>query len=109
MLFEDGNLLGWLDFDLIMGGTAVRSLLLRHEHSDFAVHRRGVPADWFDVLRAIFTGYRSMVLLTVAEQTGIFPMLAVIQLLFISYSLRTNRPDAAYLNQPALCWLGRNK
>ena len=65
--------------------------------------------DWFDVLRAIFAGYCRMVPLTVAEQSGMFTMLTVIQLIFISSSLRTHRPDAARMNQRALLWLNGNR
>jgi Ser/Thr protein kinase RdoA (MazF antagonist) len=66
-------------------------------------------ASWCDVLRALFAGYRRMVPLTAAEQSGIFTMLALIQLIFISSTLRTHRPDIARLNQRALLWLHSNR
>jgi Ser/Thr protein kinase RdoA (MazF antagonist) len=59
--------------------------------------------------QALIAGYQRMVPLTAAEQAGMFTMLAVIELLFIVYLLRTNRPDAARMNQSALCWLHHNR
>jgi len=110
LLFEDGQLSGVLDFDLMMRGPRLfdpcycTTGMLIARFADEAYR-----ASWFDVLRALFAGYRRMVPLTAAEQSGMFTMLAMIQLIFISSALRTYRPNIALLNQSALFWLHSNR
>jgi|RhiMethySRZTD1v2_1073278.scaffolds.fasta_scaffold376344_2 Ser/Thr protein kinase RdoA (MazF antagonist) len=110
LLFEDGQLSGVLDFDLMMRGPrlfdpcycATSMLMARFADEAYRPY-------WFDILWALFTGYRRMVPLTAAEQSGMFTMLAMIQLIFISYALHTHRPDTARMNQSALFWLNDNR
>jgi Ser/Thr protein kinase RdoA (MazF antagonist) len=110
LLFADGQLSGVLDFDLMMRGPRLfdpcycATSMLIARFTDEADR-----TDWFDVLRAIFAGYCRLVPLTVAEQSSMFTMLTVIQLIFISSSLRTHRPDVARMNQRALFWLNDNR
>jgi Ser/Thr protein kinase RdoA (MazF antagonist) len=110
LLFEGGQLSGVLDFDCMMRGPRLfdpcycATGLLVARFADEAYR-----ANWFDVLRALFAGYRRVVPLTAAEQSGMFTMLAMIQLIFIASSLRTHRPDTARMNQRALLWLDGNR
>jgi Ser/Thr protein kinase RdoA (MazF antagonist) len=110
LLFEDGQLSGILDFDLMMRGPRIfdpcycATSLLLAQFPD-ARHR----GHWLDLWQALLAGYRRLVPLTAAEQAGLFTMLAVIQLLFIAYALRTHRPDAASMNQSALLWLHHHR
>ena len=110
LLFEGGQLSGVLDFDCMMRGPRLfdpcycATGMLVARFADEAYR-----ATWFDVVRALFAGYRRVVPLTAAEQSGMFTMLALIQLIFIASALRTHRPDTARLNQRALLWLNDNR
>jgi Ser/Thr protein kinase RdoA (MazF antagonist) len=110
VLFDRGRVAGILDFDSVMRGPRLfdpcylaTSILMSGFSGD------ANEARWFGVLRAALCGYRSVVPLTAIEDANVFTMLAVIQMIFIVFCLRTHRPEMALQNERALFWLARHR
>jgi len=109
MLFQDGQLTGWIDFEMMEGGPRLFDLcycstcLLMNGLDDPA--RRQV---WHRLVRALVEGYDSVSPLMPVERGAIRMMQMAIEVLFIAWFAHNNYSALAARNIEALAWLYEN-
>ncbi len=110
LLFEADALTGVLDFELACTGPRLfdlaycgTSLLL----ADWPARTR--RAQWPSLFAAMVDGCAAAGGLLPAERAALFPMLCLIELMFIAYAADSADTDVALANQAALCWLADNR
>lgn len=105
MLFEDGELTGFIDFDISTHGIRIfdpcycSTAMLMQDFKEQAWREQ-----WFGLFSALIQGYRSGTELTEQEQYALFPVLLAIEFIFTAYFKEINEP-VARLNLDALMWL----
>ena len=110
MLFENGRLTGFIDFDMIVSGFRIFDVcycatsILVGGFQDSAKREK-----WSDILYALVDGYQEMCPLSLIELQAIPGTLAAIELLFMAFGLETQAEGAAKCNASVLDWLSRNK
>jgi Ser/Thr protein kinase RdoA (MazF antagonist) len=109
MLFLDGELSGWLDFEIMVRGPRLFDLcycstsLLIYGFDD-PVKRQA----WHGLVRALVEGYDQVSPLTPVERGSIRLMQMCIEVIFISWFAHNNFPAPATRNIEALAWLYEN-
>ena len=110
MLFKNGRLTGFLDFDMATRSARVfdpcycsTSILVGGWH--LPENRR----TWLVLLRKLMRGYAQYIDLTETERHAGFPVLQAIQLVFMAFSLSAGHPSAAQCNEQVLYWLMDNR
>jgi Ser/Thr protein kinase RdoA (MazF antagonist) len=109
MLFEEGELTGFVDFDLVVQGPRIFDLC----YCGTSILASGFPdplklKKWPDLFRALVDGYQEVSPLTLAEFQAIPGTLAAIELLFMAFSLESHAEGAANCNASVLDWLSKN-
>ena len=109
MLFQDGRLTGWIDFELMEGGPRLFDLcycstsLLMNGWDD-PVKRQA----WHRLVRALVEGYDSVSPLMPVERGVTRMMQMAIEVLFIAWFAHNNYPALVARNIEALVWLYEN-
>lgn len=105
MLFNDGVLSGFIDFDISTIGPRIFDLCYCSTAllmNDFAkLKETGL---WFNLLKELIKGYETNIPLMEIERKAIFPMLLAIQLIFTAY-FNDQQADLARMNLEGLLWL----
>ncbi len=110
MLFDAGQLTGFVDFDMTVRGPRIfdpcycGSSILVGGFSDSAK-----VAQWPGILRRLMQGYQEQCPLTTAETQAVYGTLVTIQLLYMAFSLETQAAGAAQYNARVLNWLSANR
>jgi Ser/Thr protein kinase RdoA (MazF antagonist) len=110
MLFDQGKLTGFVDFDMVVRGPRVfdvcycgSSMLVGGFQDSAKVEK------WPGLLRSLVKGYQEVCPLTSSEHLAMYGTLAVIQLLFMAFSLENQAEGAARCNASVLKWLSANR
>ena len=109
MLFQDGQLSGWLDFEIVQRGPRLFDLcycstsLLINGFND-PVKRQ----TWFALVSALVEGYETVSPLTPVEHRSIRVMQMAIEVIFIAFFSQNSYPVPAAQNIEALAWLFAN-
>ena len=109
MLFQDGQLTGWIDFELMERGPRIFDLcycstsLLMNGLDDPAKRQA-----WPRLVRALVEGYDSVSPITPVERGAIRMMQMAIGVLFIAWLAHNNYTAPAARNIEALAWLYAN-
>ena len=110
MLFLDGELTAWLDFDMVTRSVRVfdpcycaTSILVGGWQSP---EKRNA---WPRLFAALLSAYGSSQSLTETEAGAVFPVLLAIQLMFMAFSLGQKQDSAARCNGEVLAWLVDNR
>lgn len=106
MLFQDGQLSGWIDFELMERGPRLFDLC----YCTTALLMNGLddPARlqaWPGLVRALVEGYELVTLLSAVERSAIRMMQMVIEVRIIAWCAHNNYPGPAAKNIVALAWL----
>ncbi len=106
MLFQDGQLTGWIDFELMERGPRLFDLCycstaLLMDALDDPARRQA----WPGLVRALVAGYDSVSLLTPVERGAIRTIQMAIEVIFIAWLSCNNYPQPAARNITALIWL----
>ena len=109
MLFQDGQLTGWIDFELMERGPRLFDLCycstsLLMNGLDDPTKRQA----WSGLVRALVEGYDSVSPLTLVERGAIRMMQMAIEVVFIAWLAHNNYPAIAARNIEALAWLFGN-
>jgi Ser/Thr protein kinase RdoA (MazF antagonist) len=110
MLFQAGELTGFVDFDMVVHGPRLFDLC--YCASSILVSGFQDPtkvAQWPRLLGSLVRGYQEVVRLVPSEQQALYGTLAAIQLLFMAFSLETHAEGAARCNASVLKWLSVNR
>ena len=110
MLFKDGKLTGFLDFDLAT--RCARVFDPCYCSTSILVGGWQLPENrttWLVLLRELMRGYAQYSDLTETERHAGFPMLLAIQLMFMAFSLNAGHSSAAQCNEQVLFWLMDNR
>ena len=106
MLFFDGKLSGWLDFEIMLCGPRLFDLcycstsLLMNGMDDPAKRRT-----WFTLLSALVEGYESVSRLTSVERRALRVIQMSIEVIFIAFYAGIRHPAGMAQNISALTWL----
>jgi Ser/Thr protein kinase RdoA (MazF antagonist) len=106
MLFQDGQLSGWLDFEIVQRGPRLFDLC--YCSTSLLIHGFREPAKrqaWQALLSALVEGYESVSTLTSLERRSIRIMQMAIEVIFIAFFVQNNYPALAAQNIEALAWL----
>jgi Ser/Thr protein kinase RdoA (MazF antagonist) len=109
MLFLNGKLSGWLDFEIMLRGPRLFDLcycstsLLINGFID-PLKRQA----WFGLLSALAAGYESVSSLTRVERRAMRIMQMSIEVIFIAFFSKINYPAFVTQNIEALAWLYAN-
>ena len=109
MLFQDGQLSGWLDFEIMLRGPRLFDLcycstsLLMNGMDDLAKRQT-----WFTLLAALVEGYESVSPLTSVERRALRVMQMSIEVIFIAFFAGIHQPAWVAQNIDALAWLYAN-
>ena len=110
MLFDDGKLTGFVDFDMVVRGPRVfdvcycaSSLLVSGFEDPAKVEK------WPGLFHFLVRGYQEVFPLTSPERLALYGTLAAIELLFMAFSLETQAEGAARCNARVLRWLSANR
>jgi prepilin-type processing-associated H-X9-DG protein len=110
LLFLDGSVSGWLDFELVVRGPRVFDLgycatsLLMNGIDDCAKRLR-----WPDLLAALINGYTSLNPLTAVERSALWYILLSIEVIFAAYFVHTKDEQGIKQNLDALLWIYENR
>ena len=110
MLFDKGELTGFVDFDMVVRGPRIFDVcycgtsILVGGFQDSAKIKK-----WPSLFRSLVSGYQEMCPLTSSEHLAVYGTLASIQLLFMAFSLETQAEGAARCNASVLSWLSTNR
>ena len=110
MLFEDGEVSGFIDFEIVVIGPRVFDLC--YCGTSILVGGFDDPAKremWFGLFQSLFDGYQEVSPFLPSEIKSIKGTLAAIELLFMAFSLETNAVEAAQYNARVLDWLSKNQ
>jgi Ser/Thr protein kinase RdoA (MazF antagonist) len=105
MLFDDGLLSGFIDFDISTYGIRIfdpcycSTAILMQDFNEQA--RRN---QWFEIYSELIKGYQTGIQLTENEKNSLFPVLLSIQLIFIAY-FKDIDVLISMLNVDGLLWL----
>jgi Ser/Thr protein kinase RdoA (MazF antagonist) len=106
MLFLDGRLSGWLDFELIVRGPRLFDLcycatsILMNGMDDPNKRSR-----WFTLLAALVEGYTSSNPLTLVERSSLWYVLLSIEVIFAAYLSHLKDEKGVVQNLDALLWI----
>ena len=109
MFFQDGQLSGWLDFEIMLCGPRLFDLcycstsLLMNGMDDPAKRQA-----WFALLSALVEGYESVNPLTSVERRALRVMQISIEVIFIAFFDSIHYPAGVTQNIDALAWLYAN-
>jgi len=110
MLFDEGKLTGFVDFDMVVRGPRIfdvcycgSSILVGGFQESAKVEK------WPGLFRSLVRGYQEVCPLTSSEHLALYGTLAAIQLLFMAFSLETQTEGAARCNASVLSWLSANR
>ena len=110
MLQADGEVCGYLDFDLACIGArlfdpcyCLTSMLV----GGFGHEENRVR--WLPLLTRLLSGYHSVLPLQANERQAVFSVLIAIQALFLAFSCRTDLFGAAQYNAHVIAWLLENR
>jgi Ser/Thr protein kinase RdoA (MazF antagonist) len=108
MLFENGKLSGWVDFDLAVTGPRIfdpcycaQSILSECPESP------EIREQWMPVGIELLTAYDKVVHLTAREREALGATLMAIQILFVEFCYSQGREDFARRDMLTLCFLHR--
>lgn len=109
MLFQDGQLSGWLDFEIMLRGPRLFDLCycstsLLISGMDDPVNRKA----WLALLSALVAGYESVKPLTSVERGALRVVQMSIEAIFIRFFSEINNPALVSQNIEALAWLYAN-
>lgn len=110
MLFENGKVTGFLDFELSQKNvrifdpcyiaTGILSGVIGEEEKCL---------QWIDIYHGILWEYDGVVHLIPEEKQALWYVLLSIQMIFVAYFLNCNLPDLAEQNAKELLWIYRHK
>jgi Ser/Thr protein kinase RdoA (MazF antagonist) len=106
MLFLDGKLSGWLDFEIMRRGP--RLFDLGYCSTSLLMNGMDDPAKrqaWFGLLAALVEGYESVSLLTAVERRALRVMQMCIEVIFIAFYASIHHPAGVAQNIDALNWI----
>ena len=109
MLFQDGKLTGWLDFEIMLRGP--RLFDLGYCATSLWVSGMDDPAKhqtWFSLLAALVEGYESVSPLEPVEHQALKTILLSVEVIIIAFFARLDHPVAVNHNVQALVWLYHN-
>lgn len=110
LLFRDGEVTGYLDFDQALLGP--RLLDLCYCATGILSERfrvAGYPTYWVEVVRELARAYAAVSPLSGQEIAAAWSMLATVQLIFVSYCLAGGQVEAARMNQDMLFWMEEHR
>lgn len=109
-LFQDGQLTGILDFEMVVRGPRIFDLcycgtsLLVSAYPDTAKMKL-----WPSLFRELLKGYQETIPLKPIEKSSLFATLVMIEFLFAAFSLETGANEAARCNLSLVKWLEENR
>jgi Ser/Thr protein kinase RdoA (MazF antagonist) len=109
MLFQDGQLSGWLDFEIMLRGPRLFDLC--YCSTSLLINGFGDPNKrqvWFTLLFALVEGYESVSPLTSVERRALRVMQMSIEVIFIAFFDSIHYPAGVAQNIAALTWLYAN-
>jgi Ser/Thr protein kinase RdoA (MazF antagonist) len=109
MLFQDGQLSGWLDFEIMLRGPRLFDLC--YCSTSLLINGFGDPNKrqaWFTSLSALVEGYESISTLISVERRALRVMQMSIEVIFIAFFVRIHYPSGVAQNIDALAWLYAN-
>ncbi len=110
MIFDQGKLTGFLDFEMAVRGPRVfdvcycASAILVDGFQDPEKARK-----WLALFRSLVNGYEAFYSLSPQERLAVYGVLVVIELLFIAFFVDTHNEDAAKNTERLLYWLSANR
>lgn len=110
MLFDDGELTGFLDFEMVLRGPRIfdvcycGSSMLVNGFQDSEKAQK-----WPVLFRSLMSGYEAFCPLVPSERLAAYGVLVAIELIFVAFCLDTHNEGAAKSNASMLCWLSRNR
>ncbi len=110
MLFDGEILTGFIDFDMVVHGPRVFDIC--YCASSILVGGFKDPAKvemWPGLFHALIRGYQEMCPLIVSERLALYDLMAIIQLLFMAFSLESHSEGRARFNAGVLKWLAENR
>jgi Ser/Thr protein kinase RdoA (MazF antagonist) len=110
MLFEDGMLTGFVDFDMVVRGPRIFDVC----YCGTSILVSGFPdlkkvERWPEHFHSLMSGYEEVCPLNATEGHALYGTLVAIQLLFMAFSLDTQAEGAARCNANVLNWLSVNR
>jgi len=110
MLFDAGNLTGFIDFEMVVRGPRIFDVCYCGTSILVGGFQDSAKAEeWPGLFRSLVTGYQEAYPLTSPEHHALYGMLAAIELLFVAFSLETQATEAAKCNASLLNWLSANR
>jgi Ser/Thr protein kinase RdoA (MazF antagonist) len=109
MLFQDGQLSGWLDFEIMLRGPRLFDLC--YCSTSLLINGFGDPNKrqvWFTLLSALVEGYESVSPLTLVERRALRVIQMSIEVIFIAFFDSIHYPSGVTQNIDALAWLYAN-
>ena len=109
-LFQDGQLTGFLDFDMAVWGPRIFDLC--YCGTSILVSSYPDPTkmqQWTGLFQRLIDGYQETHSLTPAEKSSLFAILVMIELQFAAFSLETGADGAARWNLNLVAWLMENR
>jgi len=109
ILFQDGQLSGWLDFEIMLRGP--RLFDLGYCSTSLLVSGLDDPAKrqaWSSLLNALVEGYETVSPLEPVERQALKTILLSIEVIFVAFFVKTGHPAGVELNLQALTWLYEN-
>ena len=109
MLFLDGKLSGWLDFEIMLRGPRLFDLC--YCSTSLLINGFGDPSKrqaWFTLLSALVEGYEFVSPLTSVECRALRVMQMSIEVIFIAFFDSIHYPTGVAQNIAALAWLYAN-
>lgn len=106
LIFNDGNLMGILDFDRVRIGVRLFDLCYFASavlSQDFATSQN--KTGWFSFVQALIDGYISVQPLTPAEGISFLYIVYLIQILFVAHHLDEGNTKLADLDLAMLLWI----
>jgi Ser/Thr protein kinase RdoA (MazF antagonist) len=109
MLFRDGKLTGWLDFEIMLRGP--RLFDLGYCSTSLLIGGIDDPDKrqaWLSLLEALVTGYETVSLLQPVERQALKFVLWSIEVIFIAFFAKNGHLTGVTQNIQALTWLYQN-
>lgn len=110
MLFNEGELTGFLDFELAVKGARVFDICYCASAILVDGFQDPEKADkWLALFRSLVSEYETFRALSSSERLAVYGVLVTIELLFTAYWLDTHNEDAARSTERLLYWLSANR
>ena len=110
MLFDKGELTGFLDFEMVLKGPRVFDVCYCGSSMLVSGFQEPEKAQrWPELCRSLVRGYEEFCPLTPSEYRALYGLFVAIELIFIAYWLDTHAENAARSSGSMLYWLSTNR